>query len=208
METPTAEGQLYRIDTRLRPDGRAGQLVCSLAYLRAYLAGTARIWEHQALIRARPVAGGAGLARQFAQTRTQILRQRRDADTLRREFAGMRARMLQERPAAPGRFHLKSDPGGVTDIEFLVHYNVLLHAHAHPELARLTPTVQILDQLAQSGLLPAQAADMLRACYFAFRNRIHELNLQEQEPLAPAEEFAPERAQVRALWREAFGADA
>lgn len=206
MECTTAEGRLYQVDTRLRPDGTSGQLVCSLSYLRKYLEERAWIWEHQALIRARAVAGDADLAARFEELRTEILCRERDGEVLRKEFIEMRERMLQTHRPVSGHFHLKSDRDGVTDIEFLVHYNVLLHAHAHPELIRTTPTVQILERFAGCGLLDKDDADFLRDCYFAYRNRIHELSLQEREPSVDAQEYASERARVRELWDRTFPA--
>ena len=206
LETLTDAGVLYQVDARLRPGGESGRMVCSLRYLEQYLDREAWTWEHQALARARCVAGAPELAAAFEALRARILTRRREAPALRRQFVEMRQRMLEVHRGPPGRFHLKADPGGITDLEFLVHYNVLLHAHDHPELAGVTATVMILDRLAERGLLEAEDAGFLRACYHAYRDRVHALSLQEAEPLADPDDFAAERARVRALWDRTFPA--
>ena len=206
LETLTAAGALYQVDARLRPGGQSGRMVCSLRYLERYLDREAWTWEHQALARARCVAGAPALAQSFEALRARILARRRAAPELRRQFTEMRKRMLDARRGPPGRFHLKADPGGITDLEFLVHYNVLLHAHDHPELTGVTATVMILDRLAAGGLLEAAEARFLRDCYHAYRDRAHALSLQEEEPLADPADFAEERARVRAVWDRTFPA--
>ena len=206
LETLTAAGALYRVDARLRPGGQSGRMVCSLRYLARYLDREAWTWEHQALARARCVAGAPQLAAAFEALRARTLGRKRDAAALQRQFTEMRRRMLDARRQEPDRFHLKADPGGITDLEFLVHYNVLLHAHDHPELAGVTATVMILDRLAARGLLEAADARFLRGCYHAYRDRAHALSLQEEEPLVDPADFAAERARVRELWDRTFPA--
>ncbi len=204
METLTSDGALYEIDPRLRPGGQSGQTVCGLRYYEKYLREKAWTWERQALARARAVAGEESARAAFGEVRARTLRARRETAALRKDFLDMRRRMLEERPPRPESFHLKNDPGGVTDIEFLVHYNVLFHASDHPEIIEPTATVMILDRLAESGLMETETVEFLRSCYFAYRDRIHVLSLQEEPPRAPPEEFADERETIRKIWNETF----
>ncbi len=204
METLTADGTLYEIDPRLRPGGQSGQPVCSLHYYETYLEDKAWTWERQALARARAVAGHDAVRTAFDQIRARVLCVPREPAPLQKEFVDMRQKMLDAHPPQSEHFHIKGDPGGITDLEFMVHYNVLLHAGKHPEIIEPTATVMILDRLAQCGLLDTETTDFLRACYFSYRDRIHVLNLQESPPHAPPDEFADERKKIRELWDETF----
>ena len=204
METMTAYGTLYEIDPRLRPGGQSGQPVCSLHYYEKYLEEKAWTWERQALARARVVAGHDSVRTAFEQVRARVLCVPREPAELQQEFVDMRRRMLDAHPPQSEHFHIKGDPGGITDLEFMVHYNVLLHAGKHPEIIEPTATVMILDRLAQCGLLDTETTEFLRTCYFSYRDRIHVLNLQELPPHSPPDEFADERKKIRELWDETF----
>jgi len=140
----------------------------------------------------------------FEQVRARVLCVPREPAELQQEFVDMRRRMLDAHPPQSGHFHIKGDPGGITDLEFMVHYNVLLHAGKHPEIIEPTATVMILDRLAQCGLLDTETTEFLRTCYFSYRDRIHVLNLQELPPHSPPDEFADERKKIRELWDETF----
>src|SRR5690606_23070528 len=135
LSTHTAAGPLYEVDTRLRPSGASGLLVSTLAAFESYQAEDAWTWEHQALLRARAVAGDAALRDGFERVRRAVLTRPRDVAKLRAEVADMRVRMRAELGrAGPGEFDLKQDAGGIADIEFLVQYLVLAHAAEHPAL--------------------------------------------------------------------------
>ena len=204
METLTTDGTLYEVDPRLRPGGQSGQTVCSLHYYGKYLEEKAWTWERQALARARAVAGDDSVRKAFEKVRARILCVPREPAALQKEFVDMRQRMLEAHAPQPKHFHIKNDPGGITDLEFMVHYNVLLHAGNRPEIIEPTATVMILDRLAQCGLLDAETAEFLRACYFTYRDRIHVLSLQELPPHSPPDEFADERKEIRKLWDKTF----
>ena len=204
METMTADGTLYEIDPRLRPDGQSGQTVCSLHYYEKYLQEKAWTWERQALTRARAVAGHNAVHDEFGKIRARVLCVQREPAELQKEFVEMRQRMLEAHTPQTGHFHIKADPGGITDLEFMVHYNVLLHAESHPELIEPTATVMILDRLAQCGLLDTETVQFLRNCYFTYRDRIHVLSLQELPPHSPQDEFTDERKKIRNLWDKTF----
>jgi glutamate-ammonia-ligase adenylyltransferase len=162
LTAPTAEGRLFEIDMRLRPSGNAGPVACSLESFDGYQRRTAQVWEHQALTRARAVAGDAGLRRELEAIVDDVLTAERDADALAREVAAMRARVFREH----GRrepFELKHHPGGVVTMEFLAQYLVLAHARVHPELLHRT-TEDVFREAAKAGLLDAvEAARLVRA---------------------------------------------
>ncbi|MGH8033167.1 MAG: bifunctional [glutamate--ammonia ligase]-adenylyl-L-tyrosine phosphorylase/[glutamate--ammonia-ligase] adenylyltransferase, partial [Luteimonas sp.] len=142
LDTVTAAGRLYDIDVRLRPDGGSGLLVSTLASYGDYQRHRAWTWEHQALVRARCVAGDPGLCAEFEHIRAATLGRARDDDALRSDVAAMRQRMRAEldRSDAHG-FDLKQGEGGLVDLEFLLQYLVLRDAaHATALLAsRDTP---------------------------------------------------------------------
>ena len=198
----TPAGTLYEVDTRLRPSGASGLMVSSLTAFTRYQREEAWTWEHQALVRARPVAGDAHIHATFDAVRQEILARPRERDALRREVREMREKMWAEhRSREAGMFNLKKDPGGIADIEFMVQYEVLAYAHEYPALSVYTDNIRILEALAASGLMAADDAALLTDAYRAFRDRVHELTLQELPAVVPAEAFADYREQVQALWR-------
>jgi glutamate-ammonia-ligase adenylyltransferase len=201
MTTRTTSGVLFEVDMRLRPDGNKGLLVRSLDAFAAYQAKDAWTWEHQALVRARPVAGDAALAERFAQIRREILRHERDPEALRREVREMRARMRRELDKSrAGRFDLKQGRGGIADIEFMVQYAVLRWANAYPDLADWTDNIRLLETLSRYDLLPGDAAAELTAAYKALRAAYHRSALQEEPTVVPDDELRPERERVTSLW--------
>ncbi|MDD3517656.1 MAG: bifunctional [glutamate--ammonia ligase]-adenylyl-L-tyrosine phosphorylase/[glutamate--ammonia-ligase] adenylyltransferase [Chromatiales bacterium] len=197
----TPAGRLYEVDTRLRPSGAAGLLVSSLAAFEKYQQESAWTWEHQALVRARPVAGDAVVAQGFARIREAVLCRPRELATLKRDVREMREKMWQELGSRdPAQFDLKKDPGGIADIEFMVQYAVLAHAAEHPRLAVYSDNIRILEGLVACGLMSEDDARFLTDTYRSFRDRIHGLALQEQDAVVAADEFAREREVVQALW--------
>lgn len=201
MTTRTTSGVLYEIDMRLRPDGNKGLLVRSLDAFAAYQARDAWTWEHQALVRARPIAGDAALAERFAQIRREVICRERDPETLRREVREMRARMRRELDKGrAGRFDLKQGRGGIADIEFMVQYAVLRWASAHPDLADWTDNIRLLETLSRHDLLPGDAAAELTAAYKALRAAYHRSALQEEPTVVPDGELKAERERVADLW--------
>lgn len=203
LTAPTAAGRLYEIDTRLRPSGRSGLLVSSLAGFADYQRHHAWTWEHQALVRARVVAGPPSLTAQFAAIRAEVLGSPRAPEALRAEIRDMRARMREALDkTAPGYWDVKHSPGGITDIEFMVQYLVLRHGHDHPALLRWTDNIRLLETLERLDLLSTAAAATLSDCYRSLRQRIHVLSLQQTETVVADAELAAERAQVRDLWRQ------
>ena len=202
LTTLTPQGALYEVDPRLRPDGAKGVLVNTLDGLGAYLRDKAWTWEHQALVRARAVAGDPGLGRRFADLRRDVLLRARDGDTLRDEVRTMRERMRTELGSRrSGRFDLKQDPGGVADVEFMVQYGTLRWASRLGADLDWTDNIRLLEGFERAGLMPHEDVTVLADAYRAFRGRIHELSLQDSEGVVSNEEFAEFREAVVAIWK-------
>ncbi|MFP5440833.1 MAG: bifunctional [glutamate--ammonia ligase]-adenylyl-L-tyrosine phosphorylase/[glutamate--ammonia-ligase] adenylyltransferase, partial [Gammaproteobacteria bacterium] len=187
LTTRTLSGTLYEVDMRLRPSGASGLLVSSLAAFEKYQQEAAWTWEHQALVRARPVAGDPRVATSFERVRQETLARPRDPAALAGEVIAMRDKMIAHLSLAADShasdqqkaalFDVKQDPGGIVDIEFLVQYLVLRATGEHPDLARYSDNVRQLDAIAAAGLLPATDADRLREAYLVFRSHTHRLAL-------------------------------
>ena len=168
LNTFTAAGILYEVDTRLRPNGASGLLVSSLEAFADYQRRSAWTWESQALVRARVVAGDSDLARQFDRVRSGVLARPREAGKLCQEVVEMRERMRTELDDSTGeRFNLKHGRGGIVDIEFMVQFGVLLWSSEHSDLLKATDTQHLLGVLAETGLLSLDDAEALRAAYCA-----------------------------------------
>ncbi len=205
LNTRTPSGQLYEVDTRLRPNGQSGLLVSSLDAFDSYQNNHAWTWEHQALIRARAVVGDPVVTARFEATRRQVLGRPRDASTLRDEVVRMRARMrkaLDRSDAA--RFDPKQGPGGVADIEFMVQYAILRWSHEYPALLAWTDNVRLLDGLAAAGLVSRDQARLLADTYRALRAETHRAALRGEDGLLGADAHAEARAAVQAAWRAAM----
>lgn len=208
VSTRTAAGMLFEIDLRLRPNGNAGLMVTSLRAFETYQRESAWVWEHQALTRARFAAGDAALGARFEVLRRGILAQPRDATALAAEVRTMRRKMLDGHPNRSALFDIKHDRGGMVDIEFLVQYLVLAHAHAHPELIDDAGNIALLDRAARAGLLEPQAAADVAQAYRDFRRLQHVLRLNDSRyaRVEPASVAVPREA-VRALWNTVFERD-
>ncbi|MBK1640701.1 bifunctional glutamine synthetase adenylyltransferase/deadenyltransferase [Chromatium okenii] len=208
LTTRTLSGALYDIDTRLRPDGNKGLLVRSLTAFAAYQEQEAWTWEHQALVRARPVAGDPVLAQQFAAIRHAVLQRRRDPEQLQRAVREMREKMRSTLDKSTAQaFDLKQGVGGIADIEFMVQYAVLRWAADYPELTAWTDNIRLLDTLAALGLLPGQTAHQLAEAYKTLRAVYHRHTLAQQPQLIAADHLLVEREQVRELWRALLDGD-
>jgi [glutamine synthetase] adenylyltransferase / [glutamine synthetase]-adenylyl-L-tyrosine phosphorylase len=199
-------GRLYEVDTRLRPSGKGGLLVQSLAGFASYQRAEAWTWEHQALLRARAVAGPAALRAAFESLRIELLRDAVRRADLKEQVRAMRERMRHELSSAgPGEFDLKQDAGGIGDIEFLAQYWALEHAGSHPEVVTFPDTIRILESLASGALVPQARIDVLVDAYRRYRSRLHHLALDRGRSPVPAEEFAQLRRAVIAIWDDVLG---
>lgn len=204
----TSAGRLYEVDTRLRPSGLSGLLVSGLDAFARYQEASAWTWEHQALVRARFVAGDSELGEHFAEVRGAILRRVREPAALKAEVVEMREKMLVEHASHdPDVFDLKRDRGGITDIEFMVQYWVLAKAHEHPEVCTWPDKVRTLDVLGETGVIPPDLGLALADAYRDLRNRIHRLTLAGAGTRLtdPPEDLRALRERVMAAWDALFG---
>ena len=202
----SAAGRLYEVDMRLRPNGKGGFLMTGIDAFERYQRQEAWTWEHQALLRARSVAGDGALRAAFEDTRRDILCNAVHRDTLRSDVREMRLRMRRELSnAGQGQFDIKQDAGGIADIEFLVQYWVLAAANAHPDLLTYTDNIRQLEGLARVGVLERAAAQWLTEAYIAYRKVLHHMSLEVQgDRVVEAAPHAGTRARVKAMWRETF----
>lgn len=206
LTTRTPAGRLYEIDVRLRPSGNAGPLVTTLSGFEAYQLSEAWTWEHQALVRARPVAGDADLGAAFEAVRQRVLCQPRDPAKLRQEIADMRARIRQEKPLPKDGFDLKLSPGGRVDVEFIAQYLVLSHAHAHPQLAVPRGSAQILALAESLELLEAGVGHSLAKAFVELCAIERRQTLSGAGGVIEAERAAPLTQTVNDAWGQIFGA--
>lgn len=205
LTMPTPTGALYEVDTRLRPSGKSGLLVTSLAALDSYQRDDAWTWEHQALLRARAVAGDREVCSKFESLRKHVLVNYVKRDTLKEEVIKMRERMRGELDKSNAeQFDIKQGKGGVIDIEFLVQYLVLLHAPGIPALIEYPDNIRQLDALRDAAILGGGDSGALVDAYRTYRVRMHLLSLAGEARIAAANEFEEERALVRRLWETHF----
>ena len=203
LTAQTGTGQLYEIDTRLRPEGGKGLLVTSTEAFERYQEENAWTWEHQALLRARPVAGSAAIADEFERIRRDTLVERVDRDRLRDEVVGMRQKMRRELDRSDGEsFDLKHGRGGIGDIEFLVQYLVLENAAEHPDVVVYTDNIRQLDALVAAGILERAVGDSLQDAYRDYRLRQHHLVLDDRQPVVSQDAFRERRDFVAETWDE------
>ncbi len=183
MTTHTPAGVLYDIDLRLRPNGQSGVLVTSFESFSQYQLTQAWTWEHQALVRARMVFGSEAVIDRFNEIRAKVLGQPREAEELAQDVTQMRVRMRENlEKGGQGQIHLKNDPGGVADVEFMVQYLVLAHASQYPALLDYPDNVRILREVAQAELMSTQECEQLEQHYLTLRRLINRQSLQ-QKPL-------------------------
>ncbi|HEY8586895.1 MAG TPA: bifunctional [glutamate--ammonia ligase]-adenylyl-L-tyrosine phosphorylase/[glutamate--ammonia-ligase] adenylyltransferase [Rhodanobacter sp.] len=182
----TRGGRLYEVDTRLRPDGSKGLLVSSLDAFVAYQLSRAWTWEHQALLRARPVAGDASLSRDLARVRRDILAVSRDQATVQADVASMRARWRAERDRSdPQWLDLKQGHGGLLDIEFALQGLVLSHAVEQPELLGVTANAALIEACRRADLLDAGQAATLTAAHAELLQRALTCTMDLRSRIAP-----------------------
>ncbi len=207
LTTTTAAGGLYDTDLRLRPDGASGLMSSSLAGFRRYEREQAWTWEHQALTRARFVAGDAAIGAAFEEERNAILRLPRDRAGLESDIVDMRRKMYAGHPNPTPLFDLKHDRGGMVDVEFAVQCLVLAHAHAHPSLTRNLGNIALLGMAGELGLVPAAVAKAAADAYRDYRRIQHQVRLTgAPHARVDAATHVERRAAVDALWTHVFGA--
>ena len=208
LTAQTGSGALYEIDTRLRPSGKAGLLVTSIDAFRRYQQDDAWTWEHQALLRSRPVAGSANVAARFVEIRQSVLRDPNGIESLREDVLDMRSKMRKQLDRSDAdHFDLKQGEGGIGDIEFLVQYLVLKHAPDRAEVIEYTDNIRQLDALLTIGHFDDAEVQRLQDIYRAYRGMAHRLSLDDQPALAASDAFLDERNYVTRVWHKVFLTD-
>jgi glutamate-ammonia-ligase adenylyltransferase len=205
LSAHTTEGYAYRVDLRLRPYGTSGQLVFTLRALDEYYGTHAALWELQALLKARPVAGDPALGQSFmeaARKRLLVPRGRAEVaaaiDSLRREaLRGLSRSVLSTTD-------IKTGLGGLRDVEFLAQGLQLSNAHGHPGLI-CGGTLPALKALAEEGLLTKEISEQLAQDYVFLRRVEHFLQIYEDRQ---THSLPRDPAQLRALSRLMLGSGA
>ncbi len=174
----TNAGLLYETDLQLRPDGNSGLLVSSIAAFKEYQLTKAWVWEHQALTRARFIAGDTNICKVFEQVRVEVLSQQRDVEALKKSVIEMREKMCASHKPQVGLFDIKHDAGGIIDVEFLVQFLVLSHANKHPELTENIGNIALLKMLASLDIIETKEAENVAIAYREYRKIQHALKLQ------------------------------
>lgn len=200
LAVPTPSGRLYETDLRLRPDGAGGLLVSSVDSFAAYQRERAWVWEQQALVRARAMAGGAMVMQAFERIRAQTLVLEPVQRDVRGEVVHMRQRMRSERDRSrAGQFDLKHGEGGLVDLEFALQAAVLQHAHAHPALLMPRASDDLIAAIATAGLWTPAMADALCAAHELLLARALECTLDRRaRMIVPDAALEQARAAVRA----------
>ena len=205
LTVKTSEGDLFEIDTALRPNGSSGLLITTFAAYADYQeqrgSNAAWTWEHQAMTRARCVVGGDALRQRFGQVRQSVITAARDAAALRQEISSMRERLRAARPVKAGCFDVKHSAGGMVDAEFAVQHLVLLHGRDHPALCENVGNIALLQRAEQAGLLPIGVGMAAANAYRELRRVQHRARLNEEPTQVPDTELEAERTAILALWQ-------
>ncbi|WVD68102.1 bifunctional [glutamate--ammonia ligase]-adenylyl-L-tyrosine phosphorylase/[glutamate--ammonia-ligase] adenylyltransferase [Orbus wheelerorum] len=199
----TNSGILYEVDVRLRPQGDAGLLACTLDSFEDYQINDAWTWEHQALVRARVVYGEPMLQSRFNQIRHRVLSKQRDEQLLRQDVKEMREKMRSHLGNHDKQhFNIKVDAGGIGDIEFISQYLVLNYANQQPKMTLWSDNVRILELAAKYDIMPTDEAEILTQIYINMRNEIHLLSLQLLSSQVDGQLFQSEREFVNKSWQK------
>jgi [glutamine synthetase] adenylyltransferase / [glutamine synthetase]-adenylyl-L-tyrosine phosphorylase len=208
LSTKTAQGDLYDIDTALRPNGNAGLLVTSMEAFENYQtqrgSNTAWTWEHQAMTRARCVWAAPELCARFEHVRTEVITAERDTAALQSEILAMRERVAKAHRVPSDLFDVKHSAGGMVDLEFAVQYLVLAHSRHYPSLQANSGNIALLLAAQETGLLPAPVGEQAANAYRQLRRAQHIARLDEQHPQLPLDQQSNEKSATRALWSVVF----
>jgi [glutamine synthetase] adenylyltransferase / [glutamine synthetase]-adenylyl-L-tyrosine phosphorylase len=205
FNTLTSAGLLYETDLQLRPDGNSGLLVSSVAAFREYQLQKAWVWEHQALTRARFVAGDANIGKVFEAIRIEVITQKRDTQKLKTEVINMREKMRAAQTFVANMFDIKHSVGGIIDVEFLVQYLVLAQAEKYSQLTGNIGNIGLLKLLASLNIIDQNLAEKVVLAYRDYRRLQHALKLQGAPHMRVEEtQVSAHMTAVKALWRQVF----
>ena len=210
LTVKTGDGDLYEIDTALRPNGNSGLLVSTFDAYADYQCqrgeNTAWTWEHQAMTRARFCLGSPALQARFDEVRAHVINAKRDQAALRQEIVAMRDKLRTAHTVKSDLFDVKHSAGGMVDVEFAVQYLVLAHAQQHPTLLANVGNIALLLNAEKVGLLPAGVGEAAGGAYRELRRVQHRARLDEQPTQVPSAELEKECAAIKALWHAVFDA--
>ena len=178
LSTVTEEGYVYRVDLRLRPWGGVGEIVSSIDSIERYYRESARLWEMQALLKIRPIAGNQQVGYEFVERLRPLLVQRRDMESVAESIEKLREQAMNRSALRAGAnvIDVKNGRGGIRDIEFLAQGLQLVHVADHPGLLAGN-TLEVLEELASNEVLSREAADVLREDYIFLRRVEHYLQI-------------------------------
>ena len=210
LNTQTRDGRAYEIDMRLRPSGNAGMMVVSCHAFETYQCEKAWAWEHQALVRARPICGDQQVMSRFEEIRHMVLTQPRTFEAVCTDVTKMRQKMRKhlgssQRQQQAGQFDLKQDAGGVIDIEFLAQFVVLAYSHDYPRLTKWTDNVRIFAEAAALNIWDKAVCQDLTEAYLQIRIATHQLALSKQPLLVDEMPWHNTRTLVQAQWQHLMG---
>ncbi len=205
FNTLTSAGLLYETDLQLRPDGNSGLLVSSVTAFREYQLKKAWAWEHQALTRARFVAGDVSIGAAFEAIRIEVLTQVRDTEKLKTEVINMREKMRAAQTFINGMFDIKHSIGGIIDVEFLVQYLVLIHANKYPQLTDNNGNIALLKRLGILQIIDNDLAEKTTVAYREYRLMQHAFKLQGATQMrVDYSQVNTHASTVNALWMQVF----
>ncbi len=208
LTVKTGDGDLYEIDTALRPNGNSGLLVSTFDAYADYQCqrgeNTAWTWEHQAMTRARFCLGVPALKSRFDAVRANVIHAKRNLVSLRQEIVAMREKLHAAHTIPSNLFDVKHSTGGMVDVEFAVQYLVLAHAQQHPALLDNVGNIALLMSAEKSGLLPMGVGQAAGSAYRELRRVQHRARLDEQPTQVPMAQLEQECAAIKTLWHAVF----
>lgn len=200
----TNAGLLYETDLQLRPDGNSGLLVSSVEAFEQYQQTKAWVWEHQAISRARYIAGDMHVGECFERIRKAVLIQSRDEAVLKQEVLAMRQKMRSTLKVDADLFDVKFEEGGIVDVEFMVQYLVLLHAKEFVQLTQNIGNLALLILLSELGLIDVALAERVANAYRAYRKIIHSTKLQAKAAKVARTNITEYQSAVITMWEAIF----
>ncbi len=174
----TGEGTIWPVDAALRPEGKSGPLVRTLASHQGYYEKWAKTWEFQALLKARPVAGDLLLGKRYVETLAPLVWSAAEREGFVTDVQAMRRRVLEHIPAAHAERQIKLGSGGLRDVEFAVQLLQLVHGRGDPSI-RSTATLSALAHLTRGGYVGREDGAALDAAYRFLRTLEHRMQLAQ-----------------------------
>ena len=174
----TREGTIWPVDANLRPEGKSGPLVRTIASHRGYYERWAKTWEFQALLKARPVAGDLALGREYAEVIGPMVWSAAERDGFVEEVQAMRRRVIEHMPATNAERQLKLGSGGLRDVEFAVQLLQMVHGRTD-ERIRPSTTLSALARLTEGGYVGREDGRALHDAYAFLRTLEHRIQLYQ-----------------------------